>query len=98
METRQERKFIDRVHYRLYSLNIARTKEFEPRKALETAMNVFWRFGYEHTSLDVLMREMGIARQSLYDTFGYKRALSLQALTQYRIHDYPTLRRLFDMV
>ena len=38
-------------------------------------MNVFWRFGYEHTSLDVLMREMGIARQSLYDTFGDKRSL-----------------------
>jgi hypothetical protein len=45
----------------------ARTKEFEPRKALETAVNVFWHFGYEHTSLDVLMREMGIARQSLYE-------------------------------
>jgi hypothetical protein len=47
-------------------------------------MNVFWRFGYEHTSLDVLMREMGIARQSLYDTFGDKRALYLQALHKAR--------------
>jgi TetR/AcrR family transcriptional repressor of nem operon len=73
----------------------ARTKEFEPRKALETAMNVFWRFGYEHTSLDVLMRETGIARQSLYDTFGDKRALYLQALTQYRDNDHGRLRRLF---
>ena len=27
---------------------------------METAVNVFWRFGYEHTSLDLLMREMGI--------------------------------------
>jgi TetR/AcrR family transcriptional repressor of nem operon len=62
---------------------------------LETAVNVFWRFGYEHTSLDVLMREMGIARQSLYDTFGDKRALYLQALTQYRDNDHARLRRLF---
>jgi TetR/AcrR family transcriptional regulator, transcriptional repressor for nem operon len=62
---------------------------------LETAVNVFWRFGYEHTSLDVLMREMGIARQSLYDTFGDKRALYLQALKQYRDNDHARLRSLF---
>jgi TetR/AcrR family transcriptional regulator, transcriptional repressor for nem operon len=62
---------------------------------LEIAMNVFWRFGYERTSLDVLMREMGIARQSLYDTFGDKRALYLQALTQYRENDHARLHRLF---
>ena len=43
-------------------------------------MNVFWRFGYEHTSLNVLMREMRIARQSLYDTFGDKRAFIPQGL------------------
>jgi TetR/AcrR family transcriptional regulator, transcriptional repressor for nem operon len=58
-------------------------------------MQVFWRSGYEHTSLDVLMREMGIARQSLYDTFGDKRALYLQALTQYRDHEHARLRSLF---
>jgi TetR/AcrR family transcriptional repressor of nem operon len=63
--------------------------------ALETAMNVFWRSGYEHTSLDLLMREMGIARQSLYDTFGDKRSLYLKALRQYRDNDHLRLRRLF---
>jgi TetR/AcrR family transcriptional repressor of nem operon len=58
-------------------------------------MNVFWRFGYEHTSLELLMREMGIAKQSLYDTFGDKRALYLKALRQYRDNDHLRLRRLF---
>jgi len=58
-------------------------------------MNVFWRLGYEHTSLDVLMREMRIAKQSLYDTFGDKRALYLKALRQYRDNDHRRLRRLF---
>jgi TetR/AcrR family transcriptional repressor of nem operon len=47
-------------------------------------MNVFWRLGYENVSLDVLMAEMAVARQSLYDTFGDKRALSLKALAHYR--------------
>jgi TetR/AcrR family transcriptional regulator, transcriptional repressor for nem operon len=74
---------------------MARTKEFDPQKALETAMQTFWRLGYERTSLDVLMQEMGIARQSLYDTFGDKRALYLQALAQYRDHDHARLRLLF---
>jgi len=74
---------------------MARTKEFDPQKALETAMNTFWRLGYERTSLDVLMQETGIARQSLYDTFGDKRALYLQALAQYRDKDHARLRRLF---
>jgi len=58
-------------------------------------MNVFWRLGYEHTSLDALLRNMGIAKQSLYDTFGDKRALYLKALRQYRNNDHARLRRLF---
>jgi TetR/AcrR family transcriptional repressor of nem operon len=39
------------------------------------AMEVFWRYGYERASLDVLLKAMGISKQSLYDTFGDKRAL-----------------------
>ena len=74
---------------------MARTKEFDPQKALQTAMQAFWRLGYERTSLDVLMQEMGIARQSLYDTFGDKRTLYLQALAQYRDNDHARLRLLF---
>jgi len=63
---------------------MARHKEFDPERALAKAMNLFWREGYEHTSLEALMKEMGIARQSLYDTFGDKRALYLKAMAHYR--------------
>jgi TetR/AcrR family transcriptional regulator, transcriptional repressor for nem operon len=63
---------------------MARPKEFDPQRALAKAMNLFWRLGYENTSLQALMKEMGIARQSLYDTFGDKRALYLKAMTHYR--------------
>ena len=42
---------------------MARKKEFDPRQALAKAMSVFWRLGYENTSIAVLMREMGIAKQ-----------------------------------
>jgi len=63
---------------------MARPKEFDPERALARAMNLFWRLGYENTSLEALMEEMGIARQSLYDTFGGKRALYLKAMAHYR--------------
>jgi TetR/AcrR family transcriptional repressor of nem operon len=66
---------------------MARTKEFDPDKALQSAVNVFWRFGYEHTSLETLMREMGISKQSLYDTFGDKRSIYFRAMRN-RIGDY----------
>ena len=74
---------------------MARTKEFDPEDALEAAVKVFWRLGYEHTALDALMQEMGVARQSLYDTFGDKRALYLKALKHYRDGNHAMLRQLF---
>lgn len=63
---------------------MARPKEFDPDRALAKAMHLFWRLGYENTSMEALMKEMGIAKQSLYDTFGDKRALYMKALTHYR--------------
>jgi TetR/AcrR family transcriptional repressor of nem operon len=62
---------------------VARTKEFEPEKALTMAMDLFWRRGYEATSVHDLLEEMGIGRGSMYDTFGDKRALFLAALERY---------------
>ena len=74
---------------------MARTKEFDPDKALKIAVNVFWRLGYEHTSLETLMKEMGISKQSLYDTFGDKRSIYFQAMSRYRDDTNASLRRLF---
>jgi TetR/AcrR family transcriptional repressor of nem operon len=71
---------------------MARTKEFNPEKSLDAAVEVFWERGYERTSLDDLMNKMGIARQSLYDTFGDKRALYLKALERYRDKNHAYLR------
>jgi len=62
---------------------MARPKAFDVDEALERAMELFWRQGYEATSLPDLVQHMGIGRQSLYDTFGGKRQLFLQALDRY---------------
>ena len=57
---------------------------FNPSDALERATEVFWRQGFEATSLDDLTLAMGINRPSLYNTFGDKRSLYLQSLKHYR--------------
>ena len=74
---------------------MARTKEFDPDVALEIAVEVFWRLGYEHTSLNTLMREMRISKQSLYDTFGDKRSIYFRAMSRYREKTNSSLRNLF---
>src|ERR1700683_3110377 len=75
---------------------MARSKEFDEKQALAAAVDVFWRQGYENTSLEALMREMGIARQSLYDTFGDKRALYLKALAYYRDQTNGEMQKMLD--
>lgn len=63
---------------------MARHKEFDRDEALHKAMEVFWSRGYEAASIQDLVKKMRINRQSLYDTFGDKHALYLQALDRYR--------------
>ena len=46
-------------------------------------MDLFWRNGYEATSLAELIQEMGIGRQSLYNTFGDKHSLFVEAAKHY---------------
>ncbi|MEV8477309.1 TetR/AcrR family transcriptional regulator [Streptomyces sp. NPDC051173] len=62
---------------------MARTKEFDPDAALQSALELFWERGYEATSLTDLVEHLGIARASLYATFGSKRELYLKALERY---------------
>ena len=60
-----------------------RPREFDVEKALDRALKVFWRKGYEGASLPELTRAMGINRPSLYAAFGNKEGLFRQALDRY---------------
>ena len=60
-----------------------RPRVFDTDAALECAMQVFWRKGYEGASLSDLTRSMGINRPSLYAAFGNKKALFHKALERY---------------
>lgn len=63
---------------------MARSKDFEVNTVLDKAMDLFWRQGYEKTSMQELVTHMGIHRRSMYDTFGDKHALYMEALDRYR--------------
>lgn len=63
---------------------MARPREFDRDVALERAINLFWSKGFAATSTDDLLKAMGIARQSLYNAFGDKRQLYLEALHSYQ--------------
>jgi TetR/AcrR family transcriptional regulator, transcriptional repressor for nem operon len=62
---------------------MSRPREFDRDAAVERAMQVFWSKGYAATSTDDLLKAMRIGRQSMYDTFGGKRRLYLEALDRY---------------
>ncbi|HSA94103.1 MAG TPA: TetR/AcrR family transcriptional regulator [Terriglobales bacterium] len=62
-------------------------KQFDVEDALERAQNTFWAEGYEATSMDCLLKRMGINRGSFYDTFGSKRDVLIQALHRYYWRD-----------
>ena len=59
---------------------MARPIEFCRDQALQAAIDVFWSKGYEAASLEDLVTAMEIGRQSLYNTYGDKRGLFLQAV------------------
>lgn len=62
---------------------MGRSKEFEENVVLQKAMELFWKQGYEKTSLNDLVEHMGIHRRSLYDTFGDKHTLFLRVIDFY---------------
>jgi AcrR family transcriptional regulator len=64
-------------------LMTGRPREFDVEEALERAMLLFWRQGYEGTSLSDLTRELGLTRPSLYAAFKSKEGLFLKALDLY---------------
>jgi AcrR family transcriptional regulator len=62
---------------------MGRPREFDPDKALDVALHVFWSRGYEGASMADLTEAMGITKPSLYAAFGNKEELFRKALDRY---------------
>ena len=73
-----------------------RPREFDVDAALDRAVEVFWRHGYEGTSLHDLTEAMGINRPSLYAAFGNKEALFRRAVARYAETDMAYAREAFE--
>lgn len=61
-----------------------RPREFDIDRALEAATQQFWAVGYEATSLQDLLKSMGLSKSSLYQTFGNKHELFVRCLDHYQ--------------
>ena len=60
-----------------------RPRTFDEEHALDAALAIFWRNGYQGASLAELTHAMGISKPSLYSAFGNKEKLYLSALERY---------------
>lgn len=63
---------------------MARQKKYIEEEVIEKAMLLFWRNGYECTSVRMLEKEMGINQFSMYASFGNKEGVFLESIKFYK--------------
>lgn len=64
--------------------------------ALAQAVRIFWKNGYNGTSMEMLTQGLGVEKPSIYAAFGNKRSLFLAALTHYRTGLVDSVRRALE--
>ncbi|WP_130735159.1 TetR/AcrR family transcriptional regulator [Flavobacterium sp. J27] len=63
---------------------MARQREFDETKVIETAINLFWKKGYNAVSTQDMLEAFNISRSSMYSAYKTKRNLFILALQEYR--------------
>lgn len=63
---------------------MARIKKYKEEEVIQKAMNLFWRNGYEATSVRMLEKEMGINQFSIYSSFGSKQGVFFECIKAYK--------------
>ncbi|GHC55664.1 TetR/AcrR family transcriptional regulator [Ulvibacter litoralis] len=71
---------------------MARKKQYKEDEVIDKAMHLFWRNGYENTSMQMLEKEMGINKFSIYSSFGSKHGVFLESLKCYK----KNIKSIFD--
>ncbi len=72
---------------------MARPIEFDRSRAVNKALVLFWRKGYQATSLADLLAAMGIGRSSFYAAFTDKRSLFIECLDLWAARSLELLQR-----
>jgi TetR/AcrR family transcriptional repressor of nem operon len=65
-------------------IDMARKKQYIEEEVIEKAMVLFWRNGFETTSVRMLEKEMGINQFSIYSSFGNKEGVFLESMKCYK--------------
>lgn len=73
-----------------------RPRAFDADEALDRALELFWRQGYEGTGIAELAQAMGINPPSLYNAFGNKEALFQKVLDRYTDGPARYIREAFE--
>lgn len=73
--------------------SMARPPEFDRSKAVNRALALFWRKGYQATSLADLLAAMGIGRSSFYAAFSDKRTLFITCMDLFSVRVTEMLER-----
>jgi len=63
---------------------MARKKQYNEQEVIEKATALFWRNGYEATTVRMLEKEMGINQFSIYSSFGNKQGVFLESISAYK--------------
>ena len=74
---------VDLMAQKATARSVGRPREFNEEAALEAAMDAFWAKGFEATSMADLCTCTGVHKGSLYQAFGAKHALFMDALRHY---------------
>ena len=64
-------------------MTAGRPKDFDETAVLDKAIDIFWKKGYEATSLEELLAAMGMGKGSMYHNFGNKREVFKLALNRF---------------
>lgn len=75
---------------------MARPQAFDTQEVLTSAMNTFWKQGYNNTSINDLETHTGISRISLYNTFDSKEGLFLAAVDLYIATARQRMNKMFE--
>ncbi|WP_316932898.1 MULTISPECIES: TetR/AcrR family transcriptional regulator [Zobellia] len=63
---------------------LARKKQYNEEEVIEKATALFWKNGYEATTVRMLEKEMGINQFSIYSSFGNKQGVFLESINAYK--------------
>lgn len=81
------------MNHMVHNASMARPLEFDRSKAVKKALVLFWRQGYQATSLADLLEAMGISRSSFYAAFSDKRSLFIECMDLFSARNQDMLQR-----